>query len=70
MISNLFKDIPVTKIFGTAGAGKTTKLIEFLDLLFKQGVSPERSFHNLMKNSFPILKPFMQWAMLQARTKK
>lgn len=42
MISDLFKNIPVTKIFGTAGAGKTTKLIEILDSLFKEGVSPER----------------------------
>lgn len=42
MIEELFKDISVTKIFGTAGAGKTTKLIEIVDDLLKSGVEPER----------------------------
>lgn len=42
IINDLFKDIPVTKIFGTAGAGKTTKLIEIVDQLLESGVSPER----------------------------
>ena len=42
MIENLFKDIPVTKIFGTAGAGKTTKLIEIINDLFAKGAQPER----------------------------
>lgn len=41
MIETLFNKTPVTKIFGTAGAGKTTKLIEIVeDLLTK--TSPER----------------------------
>lgn len=41
-IENIFSDIPVTKIFGTAGAGKTTKLIEILNDLFEKGAEPER----------------------------
>jgi DNA helicase-2/ATP-dependent DNA helicase PcrA len=41
-IDDLFVDIPVTKIFGTAGAGKTTKLIDILNDLFEKGVEPER----------------------------
>lgn len=41
MINELFKDIPVTKIFGTAGAGKTTKLISIVEDLLKT-TQPER----------------------------
>lgn len=41
-IDQLFNPIPVTKIFGTAGAGKTTKLIEIVDQLINSGVKPER----------------------------
>ena len=40
-IDNLFKNVNVKKIFGTAGAGKTTYLIKENEELFKQGVSPE-----------------------------
>lgn len=42
MIADLFKNIPVKKIFGTAGAGKTTYLINECEKLFKDGVEPER----------------------------
>lgn len=42
MINELFENIAVTKIFGTAGAGKTTKLIEIVDELLKKGVNPEK----------------------------
>lgn len=41
MISELFKNIPVEKIFGTAGAGKTTFLINKIEQLFKEGIAPE-----------------------------
>lgn len=41
-IEDLFKNIPVVKIFGTAGAGKTTKIIDMMNDLFKQNVAPER----------------------------
>ena len=41
MIDNLFKETKVQKIFGTAGAGKTTFLINKVDELFKSGVRPE-----------------------------
>lgn len=42
MIKDLFKKPKIVKIFGTAGAGKTTHLIDRLDKLFKEGNSPER----------------------------
>jgi superfamily I DNA/RNA helicase len=42
MINDLFKNIPVKKIFGTAGAGKTTYLISEIEQLFKSGVTPDR----------------------------
>lgn len=41
MIKELFKDTPVTKIFGTAGAGKTTKLISIVEQLLEE-TQPER----------------------------
>lgn len=41
-IQDLFANIPVTKIFGTAGAGKTTKLIEIVGQMLESGVKPER----------------------------
>lgn len=37
-----FKNTPLKKIFGTAGAGKTTYLINEMEKLFKQGVDPEK----------------------------
>ena len=42
MIKELFKEIPSKKIFGTAGAGKTTYLIYETEKLFQSGVEPER----------------------------
>lgn len=42
MIEDLFKNVPTTKVFGTAGAGKTTKLIDIINDLFTQGAQPER----------------------------
>ena len=42
MIENLFKNKSVKKIFGTAGAGKTTFLIAECEKLFESGVNPER----------------------------
>lgn len=41
MINELFKNIPVEKIFGTAGAGKTTFLINKIEQLFNEGTAPE-----------------------------
>jgi len=41
MINNLFKGTPVKKIFGTAGAGKTTHLISEIEQMFKDKVEPE-----------------------------
>lgn len=41
MINNLFQNIPVEKIFGTAGAGKTTYLINKIEQLFKSKIEPE-----------------------------
>ena len=41
MLKDLFKDKIVHKIFGTAGSGKTTFLINKIDELFKSGVKPE-----------------------------
>jgi superfamily I DNA/RNA helicase len=41
MINNLFQNVPVHKIFGTAGSGKTTELIRIVDQLFQSGVKPE-----------------------------
>jgi superfamily I DNA/RNA helicase len=42
MIENLFKNKSVKKIFGTAGAGKTTFLITECEKLFNSGVNPEQ----------------------------
>jgi superfamily I DNA/RNA helicase len=41
MINNLFKETTVQKIFGTAGAGKTTFLINKVDEMFKSNLKPE-----------------------------
>ena len=41
MIDNLFQTTKVRKIFGTAGAGKTTELIRTINELFENGVKPE-----------------------------
>ena len=41
MINNLFKTTKTHKIFGTAGAGKTTFLISEMEKLFKKGVNAE-----------------------------
>lgn len=40
-IENLFKTVPVKKIFGTAGAGKTTHLINEIEELFRHKIAPE-----------------------------
>lgn len=40
-INNLFKTVSVKKIYGTAGAGKTTHLINEIEELFKQKITPE-----------------------------
>ena len=41
-INTLFKNNYVHKIFGTAGAGKTTFLIDELDKLFEKGIDPKQ----------------------------
>lgn len=41
-IEKIFAGKKVKKIYGTAGAGKTTYLISTIEELFKQGINPER----------------------------
>lgn len=42
MIEKIFENKNIKKIFGTAGAGKTTYLIDECEKLFNSGVEPER----------------------------
>lgn len=51
MINDLFKDIPVTKIFGTAGAGKTTKLISIVEELLKKTTPDKIVFASFTKKA-------------------
>ena len=78
MINNLFKTTKTHKIFGTAGAGKTTFLISEMEKLFKKGVNAEEicfvSFTKKaieeiierMKTKFPNEKVFKYFKTLHA----
>lgn len=67
MIQELFKKTRVKKVFGTAGSGKTTYLINECEALFNKGVDPERiafvSFTNKSVNEMTsrMLDKFKQF---------
>lgn len=67
MIQEIFKNNYVKKVFGTAGSGKTTYLINECETLFKNGVNPERiafvSFTNKSVNEMTsrMLEKFKQF---------